>query len=243
MKVNRHLVHTFALLLVFLAFAPLSCLATTITLDMTGIDWHFDSTSETFDLSLPAAKGSLTFALNPNAAYVQSTPTAYTAVERALSVNITDRSGWALLDIKADFHFDGGILNVDVTTVQVKSMELAMRNPTSVTARQFFYPNSLAAPSSDYGAMWGGAQNIAALTTQYHFNIGTDAGLFAPMIAIPPAFLFPDTPSSPGPGNPLLFADSSDNPEPASIVLMGTGLGALIWFMRRRQRRSVVTVA
>src|SRR4051812_9051680 len=228
MESKTRAAYLIALLLTVLAFAPQPCRATAITFDMTQVNWHYDSTLESFDLSLPAAKGNLTFALNPAAAYSQSVATAYNAVEKQLTFNINDRSGWALMDIQADFHFNSGVLEVDLTAIQVKSLELSMRNPPSINARQTFWVGPDTRPPQDWAAMWGGAQNVATLTGAFHFDLTTDAGLFGPVISLPPAFLFPDPVSSPGdPGGGFTFADPLDSPEPSTVLLFGTGFCAL----------------
>jgi len=233
MESNTRAAYVVVVLLTVLAFTPQPCRATAITFDMTAVNWHYDSTLESFDLSLPAAKGNLTFALDPTASYSQSVPTVYSAIEKRLTFNVTDRTGWALMDVQADFHFNSGLLEVDVTAIQVKSLELSMRNPPSINARETFWTGADPRPPIDWAAMWGGAANVATLTNQYHYTLANDSALFGQVIN-----LFPAPVSAPGGGggggDAFTFADPLDSPEPSTVVLMGTGFCALAAILRRK---------
>lgn len=241
MESNTRAAYAVVLLLTVLAFTPQPCRATAITFDLTKVNWRYDSTTESFDLSLPAAKGNLTFALDPTASYSQSVPTAFNAVEKQLNFTVTDRTGWALMDLQADFHFNSGLLEVDVTAIQVKSLELSMRNPPSINARETFWVGPDTRPPQNWAAMWGGAANVATLTNQYHFTLTNDSALFGPVLNLP-AFVFPDPVNTPGGGggDPFLFADPLDSPEPSTIVLFGTGFCALAAILRRKRAAGTV---
>jgi hypothetical protein len=244
MEVLRRIVFGSVLLITILSVASQPCHATAITFDLKNVPWLFDGTSESFDLKMQGARGDLTFVPTPFATIIQSVPSAFSSIEKRLTVTLEDRVDWQLAGLQADLRFNGGSANVTFKATEVRTFNKDLSNTPSIAAIQSFWIGPDRRPSSDYISAWGGAQNVNITTSQYQFTFNNDSKLFSAATKIPAAFLVFDTPGSNnsyyGGGGFGLFADA---PEPASLILTAAGLGALAFVAARRKRRQTVTAS
>ncbi|MEO8127928.1 MAG: PEP-CTERM sorting domain-containing protein [Bryobacteraceae bacterium] len=226
-----------AVVLTGLAIAPQPCSATAITFDLKNVKWDFGTTTESFDVQMLGARGNLTFALTPVAsAYPIAVSTAYTAIEKTLVINVPDQPTRQILSIQADLHFNGGLLDVTVNTIEVRSFSSDLSATPGLQGIQTFFVGADPRSDSMKLAQWSRYQNLTQTVSSYHFNFTDDNKLFSPLTVIPAGFLVPvDTSqSSGGGGGGLNFDVSADAPEPGSIGLALSGLGALLFYRRKR---------
>ena len=243
MVANKHGFVAIGFVLTILALAPQPCGATAITFDLKNVVWNFDNSTVSYDLRMQGARGDLTFGLNPGSSFIPSVASTYSAVEKGLVINLEDRPDWQLLKIQADFHFDGGNADVTVRTREVRSFSTDLSNTPGIQAIQTFWTGPDTRPSYAWWAEWGGPQNVAESISVFRFTFKNDSSLFSPRTIVPTAFLDLPTYSADASGGFMPF-NSFDNPEPASLVLVGGGLLTVaIILRRRRQGRASVPSA
>lgn len=245
MVANKHGFAAIGFVLTILALAPQPCGATAITLDLKNVVWNFDNSSVSFDLRMLGARGDLTYALNPASSSSSPVAAAYSAVEKALVVRLDDRPDWQLWDVRADLHFNGGALDVTVSSKEVRYYRADPNSGAAIQARQTSWTGA-ADPFAGYAwwAPWGGTQNVHESISTFHYTFQNDSSLFSPRTVIPAAFLDLPTYSADTSGGFMPFNDSFGSPEPASLVLVGAGLLTVAIILRqRRQGRATVPSA
>jgi hypothetical protein len=224
-----------------------SCFASLITFDFSNVHWVNGTASESFEVYLANPGSNITIGLQPATGPSVIAPTvaaAYGAVESSLQINVADSDRWGLLGIRADLHFYG-----DTAQLTVRTVGASAPAGTDYQARLDSYQTALVADRATLGTQrfWDGnagnsvylfntmLPSMVGLNTQtntFDLTAVRTAALFASIVN-----LTPDAPPAPFPGfggGGLEFGES-DNPEPASLVMLGSGV-LILGFMRRRSR-------
>jgi len=233
-----------------------SCRATTITFDFSNIHWVNSYTSEAFEIYFANPGSNVTIGLNPASGPASVTPTvadAYGAVESRLQINVGNTDQWGLLGIRADLHFYGSMAQLSIQTVgrlapggsDYSGLLSSYQVPTTLGSERYWANNAgeAGAGSILFNSLLP-SQGLITQTDTFMLSSITKANLFAWMVnstanAEPPPFS--------GYADPYFGSfdpnASADNPEPASLVLLGTGVLMLGVLGRRARAKRVQETA
>jgi len=225
-----------------------SCFASLITFDFSNVHWVNGTANESFEIYLANPASNVTIGLQPATGPSQITPTvaaAYGAVESSLQINVADNDRWGLLGIRADLHFYGSTAQLTVRTVgasarpgddyqaRLDSFQTALSSDRAAIGTQRFWDGNSGNGVYLFNTMLPSMVGLTTQTNNFDLTAVRTAALFASIVN-----LTPDAPPSPFPGFGSFDPGASDNPEPASLVLLGTGILALGVLGRRSRAKA-----